>query len=1180
MAFQSFTGSSRRPRQVNLGGSRNHLYGGAVQSAQQERERRQREREKLLAAKTLQRTWRGYSSRKSVREQRRTEWDTEEQKDGKGGPYQSEEQAWGQLQRLSYFLRLENDTDGKDINRLRRYMDRLQLSQQNELACASGPWPMAYLRLQKLVLTAIPRTFEKDWIFELETILFLGQQIPKLAAQNARLLYQTLADLNRPTFIASKGYIKVLPVIVKVLKGPLPAVGPESEAIYEAFACEFLTKGFITEDPWYPKWLSALADEVNYKMLAFALSSTVSSNDYNGYKAMSDPQSRLNLLGCFIYFHRHAHQFQNAQAYSSHKDFVLVISKLLSSIADSRYLDALQNPDEKEDAISRFAREQIMTLVDKESVSSLLQGASTAQPRLGGPPQMNSEAKQLANYALTLIRFFPRDGDNIRMWLYWGSSDTSTTTDAEDKLPAIKFFWQAARNSMVFKTISRDPRSATAIQLIRPQPSWNDTREHVEHTDRVQDDWRLILIFLELYTFVLRLMDDDEFFSASTLASSATNSTGNSSWARQNALPTEDIQHLTYFLKIVGFAMYFHASEITNPPEENTQRASLSSHFRIGDVLLEDQMSSNVAKAPETAIAGLSGISIDYVKGLVTGLLRMVHERDSRRKFLPADHWLMTSSVDMNNFIPDVVAEEENRLRLEEEADDDVVMADDDPEDDRQLIGTARDRSIRYHARLENQQRLNSRKRYMQAVAPRSEILQNMPFFIPFTTRVQIFREFVRRDKFTRRRGHVDSELWRMHVMNGFDPNDNIGRHTATVKRGNEFEDAFEQFYSLGEGLKEPIQITFVDQWGQQEAGIDGGGVTKEFLTSVTSQAFTPTAGQNLFAENEQHLLYPYPAAIEEKKAILKEGMGLAEDAPIVREQVKLMLQHYEFLGRVIGKCLYEGILVDINFAGFFLLKWALTGGDRQASNETGYRANVNDLRDMDEELYRGLMQLKNYTGDVEDFALNFTVSDTLTTDYLTGKTKVVTRNLIPDGANKVVTNNNRLTYIWSIVQYRLAIQPAAQTRAFLKGLSSMISPTWLSMFNQTELQTLIGGTSSSIDIADLRRHTHYGGIYVRGDDAEDHPTIRLFWRVMESFTDTERRAVLKFITSTPRAPLLGFASLHPAFSIRDSGNDETRLPSASTCVNLMKLPRYTTEKVMREKLLYAVMSGAGFDLS
>ena len=42
----------------------------------------------------------------------------------------------------------------------------------------------------------------------------------------------------------------------------------------------------------------------------------------------------------------------------------------------------------------------------------------------------------------------------------------------------------------------------------------------------------------------------------------------------------------------------------------------------------------------------------------------------------------------------------------------------------------------------------------------------------------------------------------------------------------------------------------------------------------------------------------------------------------------------------------------------------------------------------------------------------------------------------------------------------------------------------------------------------------------------------------------------LKYVTSTPRAPLLGFSQLNPVFSIRDAGSDEDRLPSTSTCVN------------------------------
>jgi ubiquitin-protein ligase E3 C len=104
----------------------------------------------------------------------------------------------------------------------------------------------------------------------------------------------------------------------------------------------------------------------------------------------------------------------------------------------------------------------------------------------------------------------------------------------------------------------------------------------------------------------------------------------------------------------------------------------------------------------------------------------------------------MDSHFDRDSFIPSVVAEEENRHKVQEEDDADV---DEFEEDGPHLIGTARDQRIRNTERLRRQQRRASRKRYLQAVAPRLEILQNMPFFIPFETRVQIFRDFVRLDQ-------------------------------------------------------------------------------------------------------------------------------------------------------------------------------------------------------------------------------------------------------------------------------------------------------------------------------------------------------------------------------------------------------------------------------------------------
>jgi ubiquitin-protein ligase E3 C len=46
-------------------------------------------------------------------------------------------------------------------------------------------------------------------------------------------------------------------------------------------------------------------------------------------------------------------------------------------------------------------------------------------------------------------------------------------------------------------------------------------------------------------------------------------------------------------------------------------------------------------------------------------------------------------------------------------------------------------------------------------------------------------------------------------------------------------------------------------------------------------------------------------------------------------------------------------------------------------------------------------------------------------------------------------------------------------------------------MFNQQEVQILIGGVNSPIDLDDLQRNTNYGGLY-----DEKHETIVAFWKV------------------------------------------------------------------------------------
>lgn len=129
-------------------------------------------------------------------------------------------------------------------------------------------------------------------------------------------------------------------------------------------------------------------------------------------------------------------------------------------------------------------------------------------------------------------------------------------------------------------------------------------------------------------------------------------------------------------------------------------------------------------------------------------------------------------------------------------------------------------------------------------------------------------------------------------------------------------------------------------------------------------------------------------------------------------------------------------------------------------------------------------------------------------------------------------------------------------------------------MFDPKELQILISGAPTPIDIDDLMAHVNYSAGYT-----EEHATVQLFWKIVREFDETKKRQLLKFVTSCSRPPLLGFKDLHPPFCIQCAGKED-RLPTASTCMNLLKLPEFNDENTLRQKLIYAIESGAGFELS
>ncbi|KFM66388.1 Ubiquitin-protein ligase E3B, partial [Stegodyphus mimosarum] len=213
---------------------------------------------------------------------------------------------------------------------------------------------------------------------------------------------------------------------------------------------------------------------------------------------------------------------------------------------------------------------------------------------------------------------------------------------------------------------------------------------------------------------------------------------------------------------------------------------------------------------------------------------------------------------------------------------------------------------------------------------------------------------------------------------------------------------------------------------------------------------------------------------------------------------------------------------------------------------------------------------------------------------------QLVTHELVPGGKAVPVTNENKISYIHLMAHFRMHVQIHDQTNAFIRGFRSIVNPDWLTMFSTPELQRLISGDNTPVDLADLRKHTKYfGGFH------NNHRVINWLWDVLEKdFTQEEHRMFLKFVTSCSKPPLLGFAHLEPAFSIRcvevsdDQDTGDTvgsvlrgfftirkkdpvnRLPTSSTCFNLLKLPNYQKKSTLREKLRYAIACNTGFELS
>ncbi|RQM20120.1 hypothetical protein B5M09_013239 [Aphanomyces astaci] len=221
-------------------------------------------------------------------------------------------------------------------------------------------------------------------------------------------------------------------------------------------------------------------------------------------------------------------------------------------------------------------------------------------------------------------------------------------------------------------------------------------------------------------------------------------------------------------------------------------------------------------------------------------------------------------------------------------------------------------------------------------------VLTTIPQVVPFETRVALFHSYLHLDKQNVPNRHVFAALVPLRIQR---------EHIVT--------DSFEQFHAI-QSLKGRLQITFVNAQGLEEAGVDGGGVFKEYIDTLTKTAFST-----------------------------------------------------------------EEILIEPQFALFFLKKLL------------GQFNSLDDLRSLDAQMYRHVLELKTIP-DVESLGLTFTAAS--------GPHSV--HELETNGGEVAVTGENVIRYIHKLADFKLNVQIAAASRAFLVGFHDLIPSTWLRLFS------------------------------------------------------------------------------------------------------------------------------------
>ncbi|XP_017559927.1 NEDD4-like E3 ubiquitin-protein ligase WWP1 [Pygocentrus nattereri] len=350
-----------------------------------------------------------------------------------------------------------------------------------------------------------------------------------------------------------------------------------------------------------------------------------------------------------------------------------------------------------------------------------------------------------------------------------------------------------------------------------------------------------------------------------------------------------------------------------------------------------------------------------------------------------------------------------------------------------------------------------------------------------------------------------------------------------TVSRQTLFEDSFQQIMALKPyDLRRRLYVIF-----RGEEGLDYGGLAREWFFLLSHEVLNPMYCLFEYAGKSNYCLQINPAST------------INPDH----------LSYFCFIGRFIAMALFHGKFIDTGFSLPFY---------KRMLNK---KLILKDLESIDPEFYNSLIWIRD--NNIEECSLEMYFSVDM---EILGK--ITSHDLKPDGANILVTEENKEEYIGLMAEWRFSRGVEGQTKAFLDGFNEVVPLQWLQYFDEKELEVMLCGMQE-VDLQDWQRNTVYRH-YTRNSKQ-----IMWFWQFVKEVDNEVRLRLLQFVTGTCRLPLGGFAELMGSngpqkFCIEKVGKD-TWLPRSHTCFNRLDLPPYKSFEQLKEKLLFAIEETEGF---